>query len=103
MSAASASSSVAICVSRFVLLGAAFRGSFLAGMADILAYAALLPVEIGLSRREIQPGTLLSLLRLADMCARVVIVASRHHALRLTLRERVLRVFEMLKMYVEGV
>jgi hypothetical protein len=72
-------------------------------MADILAYAALLPVEIGLSRREIQPGTLLSLLRLADMCARVVIVASRHHALRLTLRERVLRVFEMLKMYVEGV
>jgi hypothetical protein len=48
-----------------------------------------MPVEIGLSRREIQPGNLLSLLRLADMCPRVVIVASRNQALRLTLRERV--------------
>src|ERR1017187_1208312 len=89
MSAATARSSVAICVSRFVLHGAAFRANFLAGMVDVLAYAALLPVEMGLSRREIQPGTLLSLLRLADMCPRVVIVASRNHALMLTLRERV--------------
>src|ERR1017187_2460495 len=89
MSAASASSSLAICVSKFVLPGAAFRGSFLAGMADVLACDPLSPVDMGLSRREIQPGTLLSLLRLADMCPRVVIVASRNHALMLTLRERV--------------
>jgi hypothetical protein len=57
-------------------------------MADVLACDPLSPVDMGLSRREIQPGTLLSLLRLADMCPRVVIVASRNHALMLTLRER---------------
>jgi len=54
---------------------------------------------MGFSRRAAQPETLLGLLRLAEMCARVVIMTSRNDALRLTLGMPVVREFEVQKMY----
>jgi hypothetical protein len=56
-------------------------------------------MDMGFSRRAAQPETLLGLLRLAEMCARVVIMTSRNDALRLTLGMPVVREFEVQKMY----
>src|SRR5271165_5040413 len=93
MRAASASSSAAICVSNSALPGVASRCSLAALAVDELACEPLSPMDMGFSMSGAQPEGFLGLLRLADMCARVVMVTSRNHALRLILRMRVLRTF----------
>jgi hypothetical protein len=56
-------------------------------MTDVLACVPLSPVSMGLSRRENQPETLLSMLRLTDMLARVVMVTPRESCIEVDIEK----------------